>query len=102
MPALTGEVIMTLTDPLGDPAFTVYIFFDPTTRAFRSATQATSRGNRTGAIVVDNQTGKAQKLAVGNQVMNIATNGDVVSVAQLSAFGYNVIEDVSGISPVIV
>lgn len=103
MPALLGTVIMTLTDDLGNPLFVVYEFYNPTTLALEDRTQSTSRGNRTGAVIIDNMTGRAQKLSVaGVGTLNVATNGDTYSAAQLASQGYNTISDLAGLTPVIV
>lgn len=110
MPALSGEVILTLTDGTGAPIFVVYEFFDPATYNLRDATQATSRGNRTGALIVDNQTGKVQRIVVTNpetgtvRNLNIAANGAALTVAQLAAIAppdgpIATMEDLSGLMP---
>lgn len=99
MAALNGEVISTLTDELGNPWFVMYQFYDPTTMAMRDATQLTSRGNRTGALIVDNLTGRPQKVNTSIGSFNIPANGQTVSAAQLATQGYNTIGDMAGLSP---
>jgi hypothetical protein len=44
----------------------IYEFFNPADYTLRDATQATSRGTRTGALIVDNMTGKTQQVTVTN------------------------------------
>jgi hypothetical protein len=59
----------------------IYEFFNPADYTLRDATQATSRGTRTGALIVDNMTGKTQQVIVTNpdtgtvRTFNIAANG---------------------------
>jgi hypothetical protein len=71
--------------------FVIYEFFDPATGNLRDATQATSAGARTGALIVDNMTGGSQRVivsdAAGNEIktFNIAANGQALTVAQLAA-----------------
>lgn len=99
MAALSGEIILTQTDEIGNPEFVIYIFFDPVTKILRDQVQSTSRGNRTGAIVIDNQTGRARTLNVQGQSFNIPTVGSVVSAAQLAAQGLNTVQDLGDIQP---
>lgn len=111
MPALNGEIISTLTDGIGSPVFVIYEFFDPATGNLRDATQATSVGNRTGALIVDNMTGRSQKITATSdagtvKTFNIPVNGRTLTVAQLSALPppdgpISSISDLAGLSPVI-
>jgi hypothetical protein len=117
MPALVGEVILTMPDATGTPVFVVYEFFNPTpaadgTNALRDATQATSRGNRTGALIVDNMTGKTQRVVITNpdtgrvRNLNVAANGAALTVAQLAALAppdgpIMTIQDINGLMPVV-
>jgi hypothetical protein len=100
MPALAGEIVTTLTDELGNPWFVIYQFYNQTTGVMRDATQLTSRGNRTGALIVDNMTGHPQKVnVIGTGTFNITANGQTFSAAQLASAGYNTIGDMAGLSP---
>lgn len=110
MPALNGEVISTIRNPDGTPAFIIYEFFDPTTGNLRDATQATSTGTKTGALIVDNMTGKTQRVTVTNpdtgtvKSFNIPTSGSALTAVQLAALAppdgpITVIQDLSGIQP---
>jgi hypothetical protein len=110
MPALTGEVILTLTDGTGAPVFVVYQFFNPADYTLRDATQTTSRGSRTGALIVDNMTGKTQRVIVTNpdtgrvRNLSIAANGAALTVAQLAAIAppdgpIATMEDLAGLMP---
>jgi hypothetical protein len=106
VPALNGEVISTLTDG-GAPYFVIYEFYTPATGALRDATQATSRGNQTGALIVDNLTGRSQQVTVTNsatgavRTFNIGPNGIALTVAQLAAQtpAITTIQDLAGIQP---
>jgi hypothetical protein len=60
VPALNGATISTITNGVGQPVFVIYEFFDPATGNLRDATQDTSTGARTGALIVDNMTGVPQ------------------------------------------
>lgn len=110
MPALNGEVISTITDGTGTPIFVIYEFFTPGTGALRDATQMTSAGSRTGALIVDNMTGRTQSVTATNDVGTVKTfsipaSGAVLTAAQLAANKANnggpitTIQDLAGISP---
>lgn len=110
MPALNGEVISTLTDGTGAPVFVVYEFFTPATGALRDATQQTSTGSRTGALIVDNMTGKPQAVTVSDaggpvKTFNVPASGVALTVAQLAANKQSnggpitTMADLAGISP---
>jgi hypothetical protein len=107
MPALNGQIISTLTDETGAPVFVIHEFYDPVTYALRNATQATSRGNQTGALIVDNMTGRGQQVTVTNsdtgavRTFNISPNGAALTVAQLAAQSppITTIQDLAGIQP---
>jgi hypothetical protein len=110
MPALFGEVISTITDGTGAPVFVVYEFYTPSTGALRNATQTTSAGSKTGALIVDNLTGRPQNVTVTNpetstvKTFAIPTNGRVLTVAQLAALPapdgpITTISDLAGLSP---
>jgi|SRR3954470_24951332 hypothetical protein len=110
MVALPGAIVGTLYGPAGTPVFTVYEFYTSETFSLRDATQATSRGNRTGALIVDNQTGRAQQITVTGtgtgtvKTFNIPPNGQALTVAQLAAIPppdgpFTTIQDLGGLSP---
>ena len=96
MPALSGQVITTITDQNGSPVVTVTWFFDPTTRALRNnpqpwtAPDGTVYPAGTGALIADNQTGRPVKVRVndtsGNQVrrVTIPATGRAVTATQLA------------------
>lgn len=109
MPALTGAVVSTIYEA-GVPWFVVYEFYDPVTSAMRDATQVTSTGPKTGALIVDNQTGKTQTVLVTNpetgsvKIFSIPAAGRVLTAAQLAAVPppngpVNTIQDLAGLSP---
>lgn len=110
MPALNGEVIITITDGTGSPIFVIYEFYDPITLAMRDATQATSSGTKTGALIVDNMTGKTQSITVTSdagtvKTFSIPSSGTALTAAQLAANKQNnggpinTIQDLAGLSP---
>lgn len=110
MVANPGGVTSTLTDANGAPIFVIYEFFDPTTYAMRDRTVTTSTGTKTGALIVDNMTGKTQRVVVSDsdagtsKTFNIPQSGAVLTAAQLAALPapngpVNVIQDLAGISP---
>lgn len=110
MPALNGEVISTITNGAGQPVFVVYEFYTPATGAMRDATQVTSTGSKTGALIVDNMTGKTQTVLVTNpetgavKTFSIPSAGRVLTAAQLAAVPppngpVNTIQDLAGLSP---
>jgi hypothetical protein len=110
MPALSGEVISRLRDGSGNLIFVIYEFYDPTTYAMRDATQATSSGTKTGALIVDNMTGKTQSITATNpetgtvKTFSIPSAGRVLTAAQLAAVPapngpINTIQDLAGLSP---
>lgn len=110
MPALNGEVISTITDGTGQPVFVIYEFFTPGTGALRDATQTTSTGSKTGALIVDNMTGKTQGVTCTNEAGTVKTfsvpaAGIALTVAQLAANKANnggpitTMADLAGISP---
>lgn len=90
MPALNGEVISTLTDGTGAPVFVVYEFYTPATGALRDVTQQTSTGPRTGALIVDNMTGKTQSVTVADasttaKTFSVPASGVALTTTQLAA-----------------
>lgn len=107
MPALVGQIVITLRNDVGDPIFVITESYVDGTGAMRNATVATSTGDRTAALVVDNLTGSAQRLAVldstGAEIrsINIAPSGAQLTVAQLSAIGITNITQLNGLTPVL-
>ena len=108
MPALIGETISTITDGSGAPIFIIYEFFNASDGTLRNATQATSDGSKTGALIVDNRTSRAQAITVdaagGQRTINVPANGAALTVAQLAAIPppngpFATIFDLAGLSP---
>lgn len=90
MAANPGGITSTLTDGNGNPIFVVNEFFDPATFALRDRTVTTSVGSRTGALIVDNMTGKTQQVTVTSdagtvKTFSIPSSGRVLTAAQLAA-----------------
>jgi expansin (peptidoglycan-binding protein) len=105
MAALDGGIVSTLYDGTGAPLFVVSQWYTPATGALRDAATTTSRGTQTGALVVDNLTGRSQQITVTNaagvRTFNISPTGAALTVAQLAAQTPPVttIADLSGLSP---
>jgi hypothetical protein len=114
VPALPGGVVSTITDADGDPLFVISQWYRPVpegdgTNLLRDAVTATSRGNRTGALVVDNVTGRAQRITVTSdggpvKTLTVGPVGTVLTVAQLAAIPppdgpFRTIQDLAGLSP---
>lgn len=82
---------MTLRDGNGATVIQSTTNFTAATGALRDAVVATSAGNRTGALVVDNVTGATQRVLVrdpsGAEVksFSIPSSGRALTVAQLAA-----------------
>ncbi|MCW2900312.1 MAG: hypothetical protein JWO67_2577 [Streptosporangiaceae bacterium] len=91
MPALNGQIIMTLTNAQGQPYIVATWFWTPATGALRDGTYVTSLGSKTGALIVDNLSGKSQKVVVRDaagavlRTVSVPTNGFTGTVAQLAA-----------------
>jgi hypothetical protein len=110
MPAAPpGSMIGTVNDANGNPLFVTYHFWDPTTFLLRDITQATSNGNRTGALIVDNLTGKAQTVTITGsdgfvKTFSVPANGVALTAAQLAANKQNnggpltTIQDLAGLT----
>jgi hypothetical protein len=107
VPALVGQIIITLRDDAGVTIFTITESYTDGTGMLRDATVSTSTGNKVGALVVDNQTGSSQRVAVldsaGTEIrsFNITPSGASLTVAQLSAIGVTTIQHLNGITPVL-
>lgn len=77
MPALSGQIMMTIPDATGAPALVVTWFFNPTTRALRNnptswtAPSGTVFPAGTGALIADNQLGRAVRVRVNDEAGNL-------------------------------
>jgi len=104
VPALNGQVIMTLTGADGQPVIVATWFFDPATGLLRNGTFTTSRGGRTGALVVDNLTGRPVRVVVhdadGTELRDRAVprNGFDATAAQMAAAGFSTLADMNGLT----
>lgn len=115
MPALSGQVIMTVTNAAGNPAVVVTWFFNPTTRALRNnpddwtdpTGQVWAAGS--GALIAANTLGRPVKVRIndeqGNQIrrVTIPVNGRAVKATPLSNQPppdgpYTVAEDFNGLT----
>lgn len=111
MAANPGGVTSSLYDGNGNPLFVIYEFFDPATYALRDRTITTSVGSRTGALIVDNMTGKTQQITATSdagtvKTFSIPSNGRTLTAAQLAAIPAPdgpvlTIQDLAGLSPTI-
>ncbi|BEL07831.1 hypothetical protein Q0Z83_060220 [Actinoplanes sichuanensis] len=96
MPALSGQVIMMLTNDQGLPVLTVTWFFNPTTRALRNnptawtAPDGTVYAAGTGALIADNQLGRTVRVRINDENgalvrrVNIPAGGRSVTANQLA------------------
>lgn len=104
MPALTGQVIITLTNAAGAVAIVATWFFDPATRALRTGTYTTSQGDKIGALVADNLTGLTQRVAIRDsggaelRSISVPVGATALSVAQLAAIGFTTADDFNGLT----
>lgn len=115
MPALSGQIITTVTDGTGAPAVVVTWFFNPATRALRNNptdwTDPTGQlwAAGSGALIAVNQLGRQVKVrindAVGNQVrrVTIPAGGRAVKATALANAPepdgpYTVAEDFNGLT----
>lgn len=96
MPALSGQVISTLTDGDGQPLIVLTYFFDPATNLLRNSTASwTSPSGKTypagSALIADNGTGRVVSVVVNNPETNahrtftIPANDRKLTLAQLLA-----------------
>lgn len=95
MPALSGQLIMNLTDSTGQPAVTVTWFFNPTTLALRNnPTDWTDPSGTvwpagTGALIGVNLLGRTVKMRINDaggaliRQVNLPAGGRSVTAAQL-------------------
>lgn len=104
MPALSGEVISTLRDGTGAVVIQSVIFFTPATGALRDGTYTTSVGDRTGALIVDNLTGRSVRVVVrdaaGNEIraVSVPSGGVARTAAQMAAVGVTNLSDLDGLT----
>jgi hypothetical protein len=109
VPALTGGVVSTIYDATG-PVFIVSQWYDPATGNLRDQATSTANGTKTGALVVDNRTGRTQRVTVTNpetgtvKTFTIPATGTALTVAQLAAIPppdgpVTTIHDLAGLSP---
>jgi hypothetical protein len=115
MPALSGQIIMTVTDAAGFAAVTVTWFFNPTTRALRNnptdwtdpTGQVWAAGS--GALIAANTLGRPVKVRIndaeGNQVrrVTIPIGGRALKAVPLANAPapdgpYTVAEDLNGVT----
>lgn len=91
MPALSGQVISTLTDANGNVAIVATWFYDQATGNLRNGTWTSERGTFNGALIADNATGRTVKVNVANtdgtvaRTFSIPTSGRALSAADLAA-----------------
>lgn len=103
MPALIGQTQMTLRDGNGNTVIQATISFVPETSLLRDAVVSTSTSNKTGALVVDNLTGRTVRVLVRTNgtesfSVSIPPNGLVRTVSQLSSIGITTIQDFNGLT----
>lgn len=104
MVALAGGLVQTLYRD-GSPWFVISMWFVPATGLLRDVATTTSRGSRTGALVVDNLTGRAQQVAVVDndtgqtlRSFSIGPTGAALTATQLAQQGVTTIQDLNGLS----
>lgn len=97
MPALTGQVISSITDASGNPAVTVTWFFNPVTRALRNNPVAWTSPDGTvwpigsGALIGVNQLGRQVRVRIndlqGNEIRRVTlpAGGRALTAAQLAS-----------------
>jgi hypothetical protein len=97
MPALSGQVITSLTDSSGNVAVQVTWFFNPSTGALRNNPSAWTAADGTvypvgtGALIAANLLGRAVKMRIndvsGNQIrrVQLPAGGRSVTAAQLAS-----------------
>jgi hypothetical protein len=106
MPALIGQIIMTLTKADGSVALRIFINYDDTdpARALMARTVDTTDGPRTGALIVDNQTDQAIRMVLADpdggpeREVRIPKTGAALTVAQCAAQGYTTQTDFNGLT----
>lgn len=104
MPALVGQIIMTLRNGSGATVIEAVIFYTDGTGALRNATFVTSTGSQNGAVIVDNLTGRAVRIVVKDaggaelRSVNIPSGGLTRTVAQMSSLGVINISQLNGLT----
>lgn len=104
MPALNGQVIMTLRDGSGNTLILATWFYDPVTFLLRDDTFITSRGAQTGALIVDNLTGRSVRVVVRDSTgaelrsVSVPTSGVTRTAAQMASAGYTTVQDLNGLT----
>jgi hypothetical protein len=104
MPALSGQVVSTIRNGNSVPLIIVTMSYDPATNLMRDAVVATSTGDKTGALVVDNMTGRSVKVLVRdpdgtiNRTFNIPPAGSTVTKAQLASQGVTTQQQLNGLT----
>jgi hypothetical protein len=104
MPALSGEIIQTLRDGSGQTVIEAVIFYTPDTGALRDSTYTTSQGPQTGALIVDNRTGRQVRVVVkdssGTELrsVNIPSGGLTRTTAQMATLGVTNISQLNGMT----
>lgn len=96
MPALSGQIITTITDGTGTPVVTVTWFFNPANGALRNNPAAWTAPSGTvwpigsGALIADNQLGRTVKVVVNDAAgtmvrrVNLPPGGRAATVTQLA------------------
>jgi hypothetical protein len=108
MPPGSGQIVSTLYDGSGVPLIIISEWYTPATGALRDVATSTSTGTKTGALVVDNRTGKTQEVTVTTDAgtvkrFSIPASGRVLTAAQLAALPapdgpIETISDLAGLS----
>lgn len=104
MGALTGQIVQTLRDGAGAVAVETVVFFVAGTGALRDDTWTTSRGGQTGALIVDNLTGRAVRVPVRDaagaelRAMAVPAAGLTRTVAQLAPLGVTSLGQLNGLT----
>jgi hypothetical protein len=87
MPALNGQVISTITGADGQPIIVATWFFNADGQ-LRDGTFTTSTGSKTGALIVDNRTGRQQSVVITNaggaRTVTVPSSGFVGTAVQLA------------------
>lgn len=102
MPALSGQIIMTLRNGSGATVIEAVIFYTDGTGALRNANYTTSQGSQNGAVIVDNVTGRPVRVVVRDSIgaelrsVNVPTNGVTRTVAQMSSLGVTTLSQLNG------
>jgi len=102
MPALSGQIIMTLRNGAGATVIEAVIFYTDGTGVLRNASYVTSQGSQNGAVIVDNLTGRAVRVVVKDaagaelRAVNVPVNGVTRNVAQMSSLGVTNLSQLNG------